>query len=55
MLDQLLQHHAAIFKVPQGLPPARSYDLHIHLLPGSAPVAVRLYRYPQLHKDELEC
>ena len=29
-------------------------DHRIHLLPGTAPVAVRLYRYPQLQKDELE-
>jgi hypothetical protein len=26
----------------------------IHLLPGTAPVAVRPYRYPQLLKDEVE-
>jgi hypothetical protein len=55
MLDRLLQHHAAIFEEPQGLPPARPYDHHIHLLPGTAPVAVKPYRYPQLQKDELEC
>jgi hypothetical protein len=41
MLDQLLQHHAAIFEEPQGLPPAQPYDHHIHLLPSTAPVAVR--------------
>jgi hypothetical protein len=54
MLDRLLQHHVAIFEEPQGLPPARSYDHRIHVLPGLAPVAVRPYRYPQLQKDELE-
>jgi hypothetical protein len=54
MLDRLLQHHVAIFEEPQGLPPARPYDHRIHLLPGTAPVAVRPYRYPQLQKDELE-
>ena len=32
----------------------RSYDHRIHLLPRSAPVEVRPYRYPQLQKDELE-
>ena len=31
----------------------RTYDHRIHL-PGTAPVAVRPYRYPQLQKDELE-
>jgi hypothetical protein len=54
MLDRLLEHHAAIFEEPQGLPPARPYDHRIHLLPGTAPIAVRPYRYPQLQKDELE-
>jgi len=38
----------------QGLPPPRSRDHAITLVPGSPPVAVRPYRYPALHKDELE-
>ena len=54
LLDDLLQQHRDLFEEPQGLPPARIYDHRIHLLPGSAPVAVRPYRYPQLQKDELE-
>jgi hypothetical protein len=54
LLDRLLQQHAAIFAEPQGLPPPRSYDHRIHLLPGTTPVAVRPYRYPHLQKDELE-
>ena len=54
LLDRLLQQHSAIFEEPQGLPPERPYDHCIHLLPGTAPVAVRPYRYPQLQKDELE-
>ena len=54
MLDRLLQQHGAIFEEPQGLPLERPYDHRIHLLPGTAPVAVRPYRYPQLQKDELE-
>jgi hypothetical protein len=41
MLDRLLQHHTAVFEEPQGLPPARPYNHHIHLLPSTAPVAVR--------------
>ena len=32
----------------------QTYDHHIHLLLGTAPVAVRPYRYPQLQKNELE-
>ena len=54
LLDRLLQQHIGIFDEPQGLPPARPYDHRIHLLPDTAPVAVRPYRYPQLQKDELE-
>jgi hypothetical protein len=53
-LDELLCQHEAVFDTPRGLPPARPYDHHIHLLPETAPVAVRPYRYPQLQKDELE-
>ncbi|KAK1683724.1 hypothetical protein QYE76_044572 [Lolium multiflorum] len=54
LLDDLLQQHSDIFTEPQGLPPARACDHRIHLLPGTPPVAVRPYRYPQLQKDELE-
>jgi hypothetical protein len=54
LLDDLLQQHSNIFTEPQGLPPARACDHRIHLLPGTPPVAVRPYRYPQLQKDELE-
>jgi hypothetical protein len=54
LLADLLQQHSDIFDEPQGLPLARPCDHHIHLLPDTAPIAVRLYRYPQLQKDELE-
>jgi hypothetical protein len=54
LLTQLLQQHSDLFDEPQGLPPIREYDHHIHLPPGTAPVAVRPYRYPKLQKDELE-
>ncbi|WVZ80267.1 hypothetical protein U9M48_027758 [Paspalum notatum var. saurae] len=54
LLDALLQHFADVFQEPRGLPPARPYDHRIHLLPGTAPVAVRPCRYPQLQKDELK-
>jgi hypothetical protein len=46
LLDDLLWQFEPVFIEPQGLPPARPYDHHIHLLPGAAPVAVRPYRYP---------
>nr|XP_051218180.1 uncharacterized protein LOC127335540 [Lolium perenne] len=54
LLAALLQQHGDLFDEPQGLPPSRPCDHRIHLLPNTAPVAVRPYRYPQLQKDELE-
>lgn len=54
LLDLLLAEFAEVFATPSGLSPQRSRDHHIHVLPGTAPVAVRPYRYPQLQKDELE-
>jgi hypothetical protein len=54
LLQALLDDYADIFAMPQGLPPPRRHDHRIRLLPGTAPVAVRPYRYPQLLKDELE-
>jgi hypothetical protein len=54
LLTQLLQQHGDLFAKPQGLPPVQEYDHRIHLPPGTDPVAMRPYRYPQLQKDELE-
>nr|CAB3453399.1 unnamed protein product [Digitaria exilis] len=53
-MQALLDAFALVFAEPQGMPPPRSRDHTITLLPGSAPVAVRPYRYPAAHKDELE-
>jgi hypothetical protein len=50
----ILEEFAAIFAVPMSMPPPRSQVHRIHLVPGAAPVAVRPYRYPTAHKDELE-
>ena len=46
LLDILLQQYDDVFVEPCGLPPSRPYDHRIHLLPGTAPIAVRPYRYP---------
>jgi hypothetical protein len=54
LLDLLLDAYNDVFAAPEGLPPARACDHHIHLKPHTEPVAVRPYRYPQLQKDELE-
>ena len=53
-MARLLHKHSDLFDKPQGLPPTQVYDHCIHLLPGTAPVAVRPYRSPQLQKDKLE-
>jgi hypothetical protein len=53
-LSLLLEEFQDLFSTPSRLPPPRAFDHRIHLLPGSLPVAVRPYRYPQLLKDEIE-
>jgi hypothetical protein len=54
LLDTLLLSFEDLFVELQGLPPPRRHDHRIRLLPGTVPVAVRPYRYPQLLKDEIE-
>ncbi|WVZ59355.1 hypothetical protein U9M48_009508 [Paspalum notatum var. saurae] len=54
LLAALLDSWADIFAEPRGLPPPRANDHRIVLKPGAMPVAVRPYRYPAAHKDELE-
>jgi hypothetical protein len=43
-----------VFGEPHGLPPSRSRDHSITLMSRAPPVAIRPYRYPALHNDELE-
>ena len=40
-ISSVLRAFANVFRVPQGLPPARQFDHRIHLLPNSKPVIVR--------------
>jgi hypothetical protein len=54
LLQALLQTYFDIFEQSKGLPPPPRHDHRIYLLPGTAPIAVRPYRYPQLLKDEVE-
>jgi hypothetical protein len=54
LLAALLDSFATIFAEPTGLPPLRAHDHRIILKQGAQPVAVRPYRYPAAHKDELE-
>jgi hypothetical protein len=46
LMDTLLQAYADIFEEPRGLPPQQPHDHHIHLMPGTTPIAVWPYRYP---------
>jgi hypothetical protein len=54
LLEELLVDFDDVFDEPHGLPPSRNHDHNITLMSGAPPVAVRPYRYPALHKDELE-
>jgi hypothetical protein len=54
MMPLLLQEFDDVFAAPTGLPPPHQHNHRIHLLPNTAPIAERPYRYPQLVKDELE-
>jgi hypothetical protein len=53
-VQQVLQEFSGIFDEPSGLPPSRSFDHTIPLLPGAQPVSVRPYRYTPAQKDEIE-
>jgi hypothetical protein len=46
LLNLLLIEYHDISSKPEGLPPARRFDHRIHLLPETAPVAIRPYKYP---------
>jgi hypothetical protein len=54
LIEGLLDTFADVFAAPTGLPLVRARDHAIVLKPDAAPVAVRPYRYPAAHKDELE-
>jgi hypothetical protein len=54
LLDALLADFQDVFAAPSGLPPERGRTHRIILKPDATPVAVRSYRYPAAHKDELE-
>jgi hypothetical protein len=54
LIEDLLQSFASLFDTPTGLPPPWDRQHRIRLVPGTAPVAVRPYRYAHLQKEELE-
>jgi len=53
-INQLLTKYALLFKPSNTLPPSRPTDHAINLLPNSAPVNTRPYRYPYSQKQEIE-
>ncbi|GJX34452.1 retrotransposon-related protein [Tanacetum coccineum] len=53
-LELLLLRFDSLFQVPTALPPHRSIDHRIHLLPETKSVNVRPYRYPHYQKEEME-
>jgi hypothetical protein len=56
LMEDLLQSFASLFNTPTGLPPPRDRQHRIRLVLGTAPVAVRPYRYAHLQKElERQC
>jgi hypothetical protein len=53
-VQQLLDQYQHLFQPPSELPPRRSCDHTIPLIPGAQPVASRSYRYSPLLKTEIE-
>ncbi|KAL5575524.1 hypothetical protein UlMin_017223 [Ulmus minor] len=54
VIISLLDSFAEVFGQPVGLPPRRAQDHKIVLQAGAAPPNIRLYRYPQIQKGEIE-
>jgi len=53
-IQLLLHQYADVFKDPQTLPPPRSYDHAIPLIPDVVPINSRPYHYSPQHKTEIE-
>lgn len=53
-IQELIQQNENLFQEPKGLPPARTLDHSIPLLPGAKPVNIRPYRYAPKEKYEIE-
>ena len=54
LLNRLLESFHDMFEPPTALPQSWHCNHRIHLLPDTAPVAVRPYTYPQMQEEELE-
>eukprot|EP00253_Pinus_taeda_P033987 PITA_33987 len=53
-IQKFFDNHSKVFETPKDLPPIRDHDHDIHLIPGSVPPNIRLYRYPYAQKSEIE-
>lgn len=53
-ITSLLNNYQTLFLPPTGLPPSRSIDHRIPLVPNTSPVSVRPYRYAHSQKEELD-
>lgn len=53
-LKALLREYTELFTILTGLPPVKDHDHRIPLLPGTALVNVKLYRYSHFQKSDIE-
>lgn len=53
-VNKILSIYSDVFTDPKSLPPQRSYDHTIPLLPGSIPINSKPYHYSPLHNTEIE-
>nr|GEU97610.1 putative exostosin-like protein [Tanacetum cinerariifolium] len=53
-LQPIVTSYMAVFEEPQDLPPTRSQDYSISLLPNSTPPNIHPYRWPHSQKVEIE-
>lgn len=53
-LAEVLKTYEDVFQKSLGLPPSRSQDHAIHLVPGAGTVNVKPYRYPYFQKHVME-
>jgi hypothetical protein len=54
-LQGIIDKHSKVFEdIPKGLPPTRNHDHDSHVILGSVPPKIRLYRYPYVQKSEIE-
>ncbi|GJT52693.1 reverse transcriptase [Tanacetum coccineum] len=53
-IAKVLKAYESVFEVPKGLPPKRSHDHTIPLIPNTSPINIRPYRHPPNQKDAME-